>query len=209
MSSVTHAHSSSSQYLSPPLFPSGISEITALPVPFAPEADCHPPPTCDFISPSYMNGYPLPPKKTQSALELGMDWSLREGYAWAEDKEHCEEYGRMLNAGERREESARGRVEPPGVWGRQAIAWGLLLARKSGNTSARIRAHAQQHKRTHTCARTALTTSPLLRTARRAAPVRPPFTPTSELPSSQPKSPASPAPAPLWVHSVGLLWALE
>ena len=22
----------------------------------------------------------------------------REGYAWAEDKEHCEEYGRMLNA---------------------------------------------------------------------------------------------------------------
>ena len=27
-----------------------------------------------------------------------MDWSLREGYAWAEDKEHCEEAGRMLNA---------------------------------------------------------------------------------------------------------------
>lgn len=27
-----------------------------------------------------------------------MDWSLREGYAWAEDKEHCEEYGRMLGA---------------------------------------------------------------------------------------------------------------
>ncbi len=27
-----------------------------------------------------------------------MDWSLREGYAWAEDKEHCEEYGRMLTA---------------------------------------------------------------------------------------------------------------
>ena len=32
------------------------------------------------------------------ALEMGMDWSLREGYVWAEDKEHCEEYGRMLNA---------------------------------------------------------------------------------------------------------------
>ena len=32
------------------------------------------------------------------ALELGMDWSLREGYSWAEDKEHCEEYGRMLTA---------------------------------------------------------------------------------------------------------------
>lgn len=32
------------------------------------------------------------------ALDMGMDWSLREGYAWAEDKEHTEEYGRMLNA---------------------------------------------------------------------------------------------------------------
>lgn len=29
---------------------------------------------------------------------MGMDWSLREGYSWAEDKEHCEEYGRMLAA---------------------------------------------------------------------------------------------------------------
>lgn len=29
---------------------------------------------------------------------MGMDWSVREGYAWAEDKEHCEEYGRMLQA---------------------------------------------------------------------------------------------------------------
>jgi len=53
----------------------------------------------------------------EAALGMGMDWfvclilsrparlllklfygrSLREGYAWAEDKEHCEEYGRMLN----------------------------------------------------------------------------------------------------------------
>lgn len=33
-----------------------------------------------------------------AALEMGMDWSIREGYAWAEDKEHCEEYGRMLQA---------------------------------------------------------------------------------------------------------------
>ena len=33
-----------------------------------------------------------------AALEMGMDWSVREGYAWAEDKEHCEEYGRMLLA---------------------------------------------------------------------------------------------------------------
>ena len=34
----------------------------------------------------------------QAALELGIDWSVREGYSWAEDKEHCEEYGRMLGA---------------------------------------------------------------------------------------------------------------
>eukprot|EP00889_Picochlorum_renovo_P000364 jgi/Picre1/27394/NNA_000361.t1 len=34
----------------------------------------------------------------EEVLEMGMDWSLREGYSWAEDKEHCEEYGRMLNA---------------------------------------------------------------------------------------------------------------
>ena len=34
----------------------------------------------------------------ESALELGIDWSLREGYAWAEDKEHCEEFGRMVGA---------------------------------------------------------------------------------------------------------------
>jgi len=33
-----------------------------------------------------------------AALEMGMDWSLREGYSWAEDKERCEEYGRMLQA---------------------------------------------------------------------------------------------------------------
>lgn len=32
------------------------------------------------------------------ALEMGMDWSLREGYSWVEDKQNCEEYGRMLNA---------------------------------------------------------------------------------------------------------------
>ena len=34
----------------------------------------------------------------EECLEMGMDWSLREGYIWAEDKEHCEEYGRMLQA---------------------------------------------------------------------------------------------------------------
>merc|ERR1719320_35497 len=41
---------------------------------------------------------PTTPKDLIEALEMGMDWSIREGYAWPEDKEHCEEYGRMLNA---------------------------------------------------------------------------------------------------------------
>lgn len=41
---------------------------------------------------------PMTARDLEEALEMGMDWSLREGYAWAEDKEHCEEYGRMLQA---------------------------------------------------------------------------------------------------------------
>lgn len=41
---------------------------------------------------------PTSTRDLDSALEMGMDWSVREGYAWAEDKEHCEEYGRMLQA---------------------------------------------------------------------------------------------------------------
>lgn len=41
---------------------------------------------------------PMQAKDLEEALEMGMDWSVREGYAWAEDKEHCEEYGRMLTA---------------------------------------------------------------------------------------------------------------
>lgn len=41
---------------------------------------------------------PMGAKDLEEALEMGMDWSLREGYIWAEDKEHCEEYGRMLQA---------------------------------------------------------------------------------------------------------------
>lgn len=59
---------------------------------------------------------PMNANDLEEALEMGMDWSLREGiilniifiilfkqlfmlgYAWAEDKEHCEENGRMLNA---------------------------------------------------------------------------------------------------------------
>lgn len=41
---------------------------------------------------------PMNSNDLEEALEMGMDWSLREGYSWAEDKEHCEEYGRMLQA---------------------------------------------------------------------------------------------------------------
>jgi tRNA-splicing ligase RtcB len=41
---------------------------------------------------------PTKAQDLEEALEMGMDYSLREGYSWAEDKEHCEEYGRMLNA---------------------------------------------------------------------------------------------------------------
>lgn len=41
---------------------------------------------------------PMQANDLDEALEMGMDWSLREGYIWAEDKEHCEEYGRMLQA---------------------------------------------------------------------------------------------------------------
>ncbi|RXG68978.1 tRNA-splicing ligase RtcB-like protein [Armadillidium vulgare] len=41
---------------------------------------------------------PMTAKDLDESLEMGMDWSLREGYVWAEDKEHCEEYGRMAQA---------------------------------------------------------------------------------------------------------------
>eukprot|EP01112_Ceratiomyxa_fruticulosa_P018462 TRINITY_DN589_c0_g3_i2.p1 TRINITY_DN589_c0_g3~~TRINITY_DN589_c0_g3_i2.p1 ORF type:complete len:507 (-),score=83.70 TRINITY_DN589_c0_g3_i2:206-1726(-) len=41
---------------------------------------------------------PTSAKDLEAALEMGLDWSLREGYAWPEDKQNCEEYGRMLNA---------------------------------------------------------------------------------------------------------------
>ena len=51
---------------------------------------------------------PTTAKDLEAVLELGMDWSLREGYAWAEDKEHCEEYGRMLGAGGCAEDQQRG-----------------------------------------------------------------------------------------------------
>ncbi|CAH8620010.1 unnamed protein product [Dicrocoelium dendriticum] len=41
---------------------------------------------------------PMNAQALEEALEMGMDWSLRQGYVWADDKEHCEEYGRMLQA---------------------------------------------------------------------------------------------------------------
>ncbi|VDP18348.1 unnamed protein product, partial [Onchocerca flexuosa] len=41
---------------------------------------------------------PIGAQQFEECLEMGMDWTLREGYSWAEDKEHCEEYGRMLQA---------------------------------------------------------------------------------------------------------------
>ncbi|EIE26782.1 UPF0027-domain-containing protein [Coccomyxa subellipsoidea C-169] len=37
-------------------------------------------------------------KDLDTILEMGMDYSVREGYSWAEDKDHCEEHGRMLSA---------------------------------------------------------------------------------------------------------------
>lgn len=41
---------------------------------------------------------PTTMKDLEEILAMGMDWSLKEGYSWVEDKEHCEEYGRMLGA---------------------------------------------------------------------------------------------------------------
>ncbi|KAI6194741.1 RNA-splicing ligase RtcB-like protein [Aphelenchoides besseyi] len=41
---------------------------------------------------------PMKTRDFEECLEMGMDWTLREGYSWAEDKEHCEEHGRMLSA---------------------------------------------------------------------------------------------------------------
>ena len=41
---------------------------------------------------------PMTMADLEEVLEMGLDWSLREGYAWPEDKEHCEEYGRLLAA---------------------------------------------------------------------------------------------------------------
>lgn len=41
---------------------------------------------------------PLSNNDLTDVLEMGIDWTIMKGYAWAEDKEHCEEFGRMANA---------------------------------------------------------------------------------------------------------------
>jgi tRNA-splicing ligase RtcB len=41
---------------------------------------------------------PMTRETLDEILELGIDWSVREGYAWPEDKVNIEEYGRMLGA---------------------------------------------------------------------------------------------------------------
>lgn len=41
---------------------------------------------------------PLNTKDLEDVLLMGIDYCLREGYAWPEDREHCEEHGRMLLA---------------------------------------------------------------------------------------------------------------
>uniref|UniRef100_A0A674B836 RNA-splicing ligase RtcB homolog n=1 Tax=Salmo trutta TaxID=8032 RepID=A0A674B836_SALTR len=56
--------------------------------------------TFRYVTASFCTQHPIMTcyRDLEEALEMGVDWSLREGYAWAEDKEHCEEYGRMLQA---------------------------------------------------------------------------------------------------------------
>lgn len=34
----------------------------------------------------------------EQVLQMGVDWAVQQGYAWPEDKEHCEEQGRMMQA---------------------------------------------------------------------------------------------------------------
>lgn len=42
--------------------------------------------------------FPMNAQELDCAIEQGMDWSLTKGHAWPEDKEHCEERGRMSMA---------------------------------------------------------------------------------------------------------------
>jgi tRNA-splicing ligase RtcB (3'-phosphate/5'-hydroxy nucleic acid ligase) len=41
---------------------------------------------------------PMNLKDLEDVLLMGMDYCIREGYSWPEDREHCEENGRMLTA---------------------------------------------------------------------------------------------------------------
>jgi len=41
---------------------------------------------------------PLEKRDLEDVLLMGIDYCIREGYAWPEDREHCEENGRMLMA---------------------------------------------------------------------------------------------------------------
>ena len=41
---------------------------------------------------------PMTEKDLNDALKLGVDWSYKNGYAWEEDRDHCEERGRMMSA---------------------------------------------------------------------------------------------------------------
>lgn len=64
---------------------------------------------------------------------MGVDWSLREGYAWAEDKEHCEEYGRMLQADPNKVSSkAKKRGLPQVAAGGGSLQSGFIKQRFNG-----------------------------------------------------------------------------
>lgn len=41
---------------------------------------------------------PVKQRDIDDILEKGIDWAIENGYAWDEDKEHCEESGRMMTA---------------------------------------------------------------------------------------------------------------
>lgn len=65
---------------------------------------------------------------------MGVDWSLREGYAWAEDKEHCEEYGRMLQADPNKVSSKAKKRGLPQVRSSSRAHHALFLYRSSSRT---------------------------------------------------------------------------
>eukprot|EP00188_Purpureofilum_apyrenoidigerum_P000948 Plantae.Rhodophyta-Purpureofilum_apyrenoidigerum.ctg14804.p1 GENE.Plantae.Rhodophyta-Purpureofilum_apyrenoidigerum.ctg14804~~Plantae.Rhodophyta-Purpureofilum_apyrenoidigerum.ctg14804.p1 ORF type:complete len:503 (-),score=57.47 Plantae.Rhodophyta-Purpureofilum_apyrenoidigerum.ctg14804:169-1677(-) len=38
------------------------------------------------------------PREVDQILQHGIDWAVREGFAWPEDKENCEDFGRIMGA---------------------------------------------------------------------------------------------------------------